>query len=430
MRHHADHYKQFIEVCPGGGTRRNPKRKNAGAFSSPINASAPSTSDVQRVFDTYLQRMAQGGTYGDNMEIAAFARVFEADVMIWQRDLNYIIPGPPDKSTKPLCHIAYHVCPVRPFPITTAQSALTLDMTLTSLPQTWEHYSSIRNLIGPHAGQGLPAVQLTPLSSSQEAEVHAKIADSPRAAPWQVDMISRALPSPPDHDTIVQALQDANGDHNKVLDKFFADLDDRQTSPSAQSSSVERDVDSDEQELDGPKKRQDRRVSRASKSALKTKQTPLNRPRETSLDRLLATTQQVQPPQPHLRRRSVIVVEDSDDDWSPTPLKDGDTSSGSEYSSQPDPEPLVTKIRLRLSHPTPQPPQVPEPIPAVNKVKKLVPTRVHNKLKKQAQKAAAKERRQVAAGGNHKHALDPLAQPQSVSSLHPTMTSAIRTLYI
>lgn len=112
MRDHADHYKQFIEVCPGGGTRRNPKRKNAGAFSSPINAAAPSTADIQRVFDTYLQRMAQGGTYGDNMEIAAFARVFEADVMIWQRDLNYIIPGPTDKSSKPLCHIAYHVCPL------------------------------------------------------------------------------------------------------------------------------------------------------------------------------------------------------------------------------------------------------------------------------------------------------------------------------
>lgn len=255
-------------------------------------------------------------------------------------------------------------------------------------------------------------------------------------------MISRALPSPPDHDVIVQALQDANGDHNKVLDKFFADMDERQTSPSAQSSSVERDFGSDEQELDAPQKRQDRRISRASKTALKTKLDGRQRVqknsslyRDTSLDRLLAAKQQVQPSQSTPPRRSVIVVEDSDDDWSPTPLKDGDTSSGSEYSSQPDPEPHVTKIKLRLSQPTPDCAQVrtpspPQLAPAANKVKKLVTTRVHNKLKKQAQKAAAKERRQVAAGAAHKHALEPLTRPQSALSSHPTMTSAIRTLYI
>lgn len=110
MRANAQLYKSFIEVSPGGGVRRNPKRKNARGYSTPSDASAPSPAEVDRVFEAYLRRMAQGGTYGDNVEIAAFAQVYEADVMIWQRDVNIVVSGPAHKLAKPLCHIAYHVC--------------------------------------------------------------------------------------------------------------------------------------------------------------------------------------------------------------------------------------------------------------------------------------------------------------------------------
>jgi len=118
MRDHKDYYKQFIDVHPGGGYRRNPKRKNAGGYSSPANFVPPSEADIDRVFDQHLQNMARGGTWGDNMEITAFSCAYEHNVQIYMRDFSYVIsPVPGEESTKPVAHIAYH---------------------------TWEHYSSIR----------------------------------------------------------------------------------------------------------------------------------------------------------------------------------------------------------------------------------------------------------------------------------------------
>jgi len=110
MQEHAEYYKQFLEVFPGGGIRRNPKRKNAGTFSTAQYATAPTAEEVDRVFFDHLNRMAKGGTWGDNMEIVAFSSTFGADVKIYQRDQAYMISAAAkvniDKRT---CHIAYHV---------------------------------------------------------------------------------------------------------------------------------------------------------------------------------------------------------------------------------------------------------------------------------------------------------------------------------
>ncbi|EMC91719.1 hypothetical protein BAUCODRAFT_79130, partial [Baudoinia panamericana UAMH 10762] len=126
MREHATYYKQFIDVHPGGGIRRNPKRKNAGAYSTPANIPPPTEADIDRVFESHLLSMAQGGTYGDNMEITAFSSAYDVDVKIYQRDFAYMVTGGgPEYRARPVAHIAYHM---------------------------WEHYSSIRNLDGPHTG--------------------------------------------------------------------------------------------------------------------------------------------------------------------------------------------------------------------------------------------------------------------------------------
>jgi len=109
MRQHAQYYKQFIDVQPGGGVRRNPKRKNAGAFSSPANALPPSEADIDRVFESHLNSMARGGTYGDNMEISAFSSAFDVDVKIYQRDFAYMVSGSGHDRPRDVAHIAYHV---------------------------------------------------------------------------------------------------------------------------------------------------------------------------------------------------------------------------------------------------------------------------------------------------------------------------------
>lgn len=109
MRMHADFYKQFIEVNPGGGTRRNPKRKNAGAYSTPFNATPPTAQEIDRVFEAHLKQMAQGGTYGDNMEITAFCRAFNVDVKIYQAYFAYMVPVKHEQPAAQVVHIAYHV---------------------------------------------------------------------------------------------------------------------------------------------------------------------------------------------------------------------------------------------------------------------------------------------------------------------------------
>lgn len=109
MRAHSAHYKQFIEVLPGGATRRNPKRKNAGAYSTPV--SLPSEQEITRVFEEHLARMARGGVYGDNMEIMAFCSAYGYDVKIYLQEYAYMIHDLQDDTgeTRDIAHIAYHV---------------------------------------------------------------------------------------------------------------------------------------------------------------------------------------------------------------------------------------------------------------------------------------------------------------------------------
>lgn len=109
MREHAAHYKQYITVHPGGGARRNPKRKNTNAYSSPANSLPPTPEEIQSAFESHLQQMARGGTYGDNMEINAFSAAFGVDVKLYQRDFAYMVSGRKDDVKREVAHIAYHV---------------------------------------------------------------------------------------------------------------------------------------------------------------------------------------------------------------------------------------------------------------------------------------------------------------------------------
>ena len=109
MRAKMDYYKQFIDVNAGGGRRRNPKRKNAGGYSSASSMVMPTEEEIERVFEAHLLEMAKGGTYGDNMELSAFSSAFQMDVKIYRHDYAYVVspaePGPSNGTV----YIAYHV---------------------------------------------------------------------------------------------------------------------------------------------------------------------------------------------------------------------------------------------------------------------------------------------------------------------------------
>lgn len=105
MRTHAEYFKLFLDVGP---TRRQPKRKAAAGANKSIVE--PTEAAIDKAFAQHLKRMSQSGVYGDNMEISAFARDYNCDVKIYQRDFAYVVTGGDGApESRKIAHIAYHV---------------------------------------------------------------------------------------------------------------------------------------------------------------------------------------------------------------------------------------------------------------------------------------------------------------------------------
>lgn len=400
MKDHAEYYKQFIDVHPGGGIRRNPKRKNAGAYSSPPNYVPPSEADIDRVFESHLQSMARGGTYGDNMEITAFSSAYDVDVKVYQRDFAYMMTGGGPDSQRPVAHIAYHL---------------------------WEHYSSIRNLDGPHTG--LPQVKPKVLSMEEEQRQREKLAQTPHVLPWQIDVVSKSLPYLADKPTIKRALEAANGDVNVAVSNMLDEQEYGSTSSQQESSSVERDHDSDDDMHDAPNKKQDRRMSRASKA-----QRARSKESKHALSRL-ATYDGSQESVGSWESENSSIPEPSQQSTFTQPaeiegieprVKDEGSTSASRSES-----PAKPSIRLKL-----HPPKPPAPLQRVGKTQQLQPgprltARDRKDIKKQAQKAARKERQQAAtrSGRTQSPSKAGLALRQKGMTETPPVET-LRTLYI
>ncbi len=294
------------------------------------------------------------------------------------------------------------------------------------MTKEWEHYSSIRNIDGPH--HGLPGVKMKVLSTEEQLQERTRLESSTTVAAWQIDIVQKSLPSVVDRATIVHTLEKCHGNVSNAVDSLI-DAQDGHSSSSNQSSSVERDGDSSDDPHTGSNKKQDRRLSRATKSAVKHREERKRRERLTaygeSLESLINATSTL-PVRSVKNRDSQDGDDTEDEDWRPDgvePLKDGDTSSGSEYSA---PAPKTIKLKLTKSDP------VTQTAPNLHSrhvapTKRLVSARELKIAKKLAQKQQAKERKQ-AAGIPKSNPLT--SQPMAKASSNPTMVNAMRTVYI
>ncbi|KAL8680754.1 MAG: hypothetical protein Q9186_003042 [Xanthomendoza sp. 1 TL-2023] len=329
MRANGDYYKSFVEAHPGGGTRRNPKRKNAGTFATKFNTEAVSPADLDAAFEGHLNRMAKGGTYGDNMEVVAFSKAYNVDLIIYKREHAFSVKVDERAAAPKTLHIAYH---------------------------TYEHYSSVRNVRGPHTG--VPDTE--PIYESVEAATEAKeqLAKGPYIAPWMIDTVIASQSYLSDPAIIQKKLESANGDIDTVVSNL---IDAEQASSNASSeygsSSIEREHDSDDEEVLGPKKKQDRRLSRVSRAAHKEKEEQRKHDLIVRMkDRQLHSTKESASP-PVLSVNDVK-VHDSDEteeeDWrKDSSYKDSESASvstsASDYSTCS--RPATGGIRLKLSQP-------------------------------------------------------------------------------
>lgn len=235
MRQNAEHFKEFLSVNPGGGSRRNPKRKNAGAISTPVEYVPPTQEEIDAAFEYKLKDMAKGGTYGDHAEITAFANAFNCNVHIFQSDYTYAIPPKGETTSEPSnVYIAHH---------------------------KWEHFSSIRNVKGPHSG--LPQVELKPSAAEREDAMKATPATAPVVQPWQMHIVQNTLlPYIVDESTITRAITASGGNLNNAVSNLM-DADGSGSPSSTQDSSgIERDPDSEDEEVHRPTKRRNHRNQR------------------------------------------------------------------------------------------------------------------------------------------------------------------------
>ncbi|KAL8666252.1 MAG: hypothetical protein Q9202_001520 [Teloschistes flavicans] len=328
MRANSNYYKHFIEVHPGGGTRRNPKRKNAGAFSSKQIPPEATAAEKDAVFEGHLTRMAKGGTYGDNMEITAFSKAYNAEVIIYRSEYAYCVRDDGITGPHKTLHIAYH---------------------------TYEHYSSVRNIRGPHTG--IPNTEALYESVEAGNEAKEQLAKGSHVEEWMIDLVIKSQSFLEDRVVIQKKLQDAGCSTDTVVSNL---LDAQQASSDScsrdGSSSIEREQDSDDEDFTGPKKKQDRRLSRASHAALKEKEDQRKRDLAVRMKerQLPSTKESASPP---VISVNDVKLHDSDEteeeDWrNASSYKDSESASvstsASEYSAG---SKHTNNQRLKLTQP-------------------------------------------------------------------------------
>ena len=99
-------------LSSGGGIRRNPKRKNPGSLSNRSDLAGPTPTEIEASFQRHLKTMAQGGAYGDNMEISAFASRFQVEVWIYEEGSTHsysVKPGHGLPEATRTAYIVHHV---------------------------------------------------------------------------------------------------------------------------------------------------------------------------------------------------------------------------------------------------------------------------------------------------------------------------------
>ncbi|KAI9838174.1 MAG: hypothetical protein M1838_004663 [Thelocarpon superellum] len=402
MREHQTYYKQFIDVNSDGGRRRNPKRKTTGASSGALNTALPSCDLIDSVFETHLQQMAKGGTWGDNMEISAFSAAYGVDVKIYQRELAYVVSGGDVTEKRHMLHIAYHV---------------------------WQHYSSIRNIAGPHTG--IPHVHLDALDAEDGETVNEAVAKTPIVSDWMIELVMQSLPYRSERLIIRRALEEHHGNVDAVISKLLDPEEGSSYSSATGSSSVEREPDSDdEDEIRGPSKKQDRRMSKASRAVAKS--TVAKHDRKMAI-RPMAKGTIVTGHAPHVATATeqpdvIAIKEEPDNDdvvatwWPPAPADD-DTSSSYSANSK------VSSTGSSSSQSSVSGAALPSaqrkaPVAQPIRGPKRVSARDRADMKKAAQKSAAKERKRAKAGG------DQVAKGKAGKGIPPVVEQPFRTLYI
>lgn len=234
-----------------------------------------------------------------------------------------------------------------------------------------------------------------------------------------MDVVSSSLPYLADKPTIKRTLEECKGDINLAVDKLLNAEENGSQSSAQESSSVEREPDSDEEYTRGPSKKQDRRMS----SRRRTKDAAAG----NSLSKLAT----------HDISQESFLSNNSSDASRVDSLHTKDIKSEEDHIKPVD-APKRPTIRIKLNPPKPPPntPLASTTSAGKSQQKQHGPerqtAREKKDIKKQAQKAARKERQQATGG-----AINPDGTVKTGLSLRnqgmtatPPIESGFRTLFI
>ena len=135
-----------------------------------------------------------------------------------------------------------------------------LSCLLTLVQDQWCHYSTVRNLSGPHSG--MPHTEPTTSLPLQ---------NEPDVAEWKIEAILNSVPTVVDRDHARDLLLQHGGKVDSVVTVMMeAAAQSYSSSVSDGSSSIERDLDTDDEEPIGPNKRRAQRLRKAAATLLNT----------------------------------------------------------------------------------------------------------------------------------------------------------------
>ena len=115
LQDNKDKFIDFMVINQGGGTRRNPKRKNTGGYSVSVDHGSSTMDAMDLQFKNELIEMTKVGTFADEIQIRALAEALGINIRIFRTGYTIEVDGAPGKDT-PIAAVAHeneHYCTVR-----------------------------------------------------------------------------------------------------------------------------------------------------------------------------------------------------------------------------------------------------------------------------------------------------------------------------
>lgn len=176
-----------------GGERRSKRAVQRRIVRTPMASPSPTPSEIEDAFQGMLTRTATNYIWGGAEEIQACCQYYKKDIRVYSEAnvQDFRAWNAPADELRGILHLAY----------------------ISNV-----HYSSVRNVDGPH--EGLPKVSPKEVTSPVVLDL---------ASPWKISCIQEGLGGQYDHDAIVEMLRRCRGD----IDRAFANLLDEESSSTA-----------------------------------------------------------------------------------------------------------------------------------------------------------------------------------------------------